>query len=181
MNFDRDSKLSLPKYMWKYFNLIRIAINNLNTSYFGPQFSPITRKTFWNLANSNKNQIVFIFFRLIWIQITRKMVNTIWFWIELTRFKKKILCAVRAWSAVRSADRPCMSTVAMEWPRRLTVAIVSLALKELYFSFVLNRKEFCYTENFLFIMNETEFLFVYDQQEIVSTIIFLSIWKKLSV
>ena len=29
---------------------------------------PHTEKTFWNLVNSNQNQIVFTIFRLIWIQ-----------------------------------------------------------------------------------------------------------------
>ena len=55
-----------------------------------------TEKTFWNLINSNRNQIVFTIFRLIWNikralsvwQFKRKMVNTIWFRFELMRFQK---------------------------------------------------------------------------------------------
>ena len=41
-----------------------------------------TEKTFWNLVNSNRNPIVFTIFWVIWIQINRKMVNTIWFRFE---------------------------------------------------------------------------------------------------
>ena len=54
-------------------------------------------KSFRNLVKSNRNQIVFTIFRLIWnqtdvrllFQINRKMVNTIWYRFHLIRFRKK--------------------------------------------------------------------------------------------
>ena len=49
-----------------------------------------TEKSFQCLIKSTRNQIVFTIFRLIWIQMNRKMVNTIWFRFDLIRFRKKI-------------------------------------------------------------------------------------------
>ena len=42
----------------------------------------------YNLIFLTRNQIVFTFFRLIWIHINCKMVNTIWFRVDLIRFRK---------------------------------------------------------------------------------------------
>ena len=59
--------------------------------------TPNTGKSFRNLIKSNRNQIVFTIFRLIWntkrtcpfvFQINWKMVNTIWFRFYWTRFRK---------------------------------------------------------------------------------------------
>ena len=55
-----------------------------------------TETTFWNLNKSTRNQIIFTSFRLIgtkrtfvWFQINRKMINTIWFRVDLLiRFRK---------------------------------------------------------------------------------------------
>ena len=52
---------------------------------------------FWNLIKSNRNQIVFTIFRLIWNSkrtINRCMVNTIWFRFHLIRLRKDFsVCA----------------------------------------------------------------------------------------
>ena len=44
-----------------------------------------------NVIKSTWNQIVFTIFRLIWIEINRKMVNTIWFQVDLIRFLCEII------------------------------------------------------------------------------------------
>ena len=63
-----------------------------------------TQKFFRNLTKSTWNQIVFTIFRWIWkFQIYRKTVNTIWFQVDLVRFRKDFcVCgiegsAVLAW------------------------------------------------------------------------------------
>ena len=59
--------------------------------------SPIRReKSFRNIIQSNRYQIVFSIFRLIWnqrdayvwFQINRRMVNTVCFQVDLIRFRK---------------------------------------------------------------------------------------------
>ena len=64
-------------------------------------FGGYREHSFRNLIKATRNLIVFTIFRLIWnqtdtsvwIQINEKMVNTIWFRVDLTRFReKKILC-----------------------------------------------------------------------------------------
>ena len=67
------------------FNVIQVAI--LCCRWMCTQ-----EKTFWILVNSNQNQIVVTIFRLIWIQINRKMVTTIWFRFALTRILKVFSC-----------------------------------------------------------------------------------------
>ena len=55
------------------------------------QLCPIavhTEKYFRNLIKSTRNQIVFTIFQLIWNHINRRMVNTIWFRVDLIRFRK---------------------------------------------------------------------------------------------
>ena len=65
-----------------------------------------TEKSFRNIIKSNRNQIVFTIFWLIWnqtevrllFQINRKMVNTIWFRVDLIRFRKNFSVCV---------EKPC--------------------------------------------------------------------------
>ena len=75
-----------------------IFVNRFSTNAY-------TEKSFWNLINSIRNQIVFTIFRLIWIQtdvsvwiqINRWMVNTIWFRVDSIRFRKDFsVCRLRS-------------------------------------------------------------------------------------
>ena len=62
-------------------------------------------KYFLNLIKSNRNQIYFPFpdwFRTkrtsVWFQINQKMVYTIWFWVDLIRFRKDLsVCLEQLW------------------------------------------------------------------------------------
>ena len=76
--------------------------------------TPNTGKSFRNLIKSNRNQIVFTIFRLIWntkrtcpfvLQFNRKMVNTIWFRFDLIRFRKDFSVCVLENCLVQSSER----------------------------------------------------------------------------
>ena len=79
-----------------------------------------TEKSFQNLIKSNRNQIVFTLFRLIWnqtdvhlISINRKMVNTIWFRVDLIRFLKNfsvcIFVSAKIWRVSNMKSIHCTS------------------------------------------------------------------------
>ena len=69
-------------------------------------FNLHTEKSFRNLIKSNRNKIVYTIFRLIWnqtdtvrllFQINRCMVNTIWFQVDLIRFRKNFSVCASHW------------------------------------------------------------------------------------
>ena len=72
------------------------SCNDLQTPLVTYSFVVHTEIYFRNPIELTLNQIVFVIFRFIWIQIdvrllfqiNRKMVNTIWFWVDLIGFRK---------------------------------------------------------------------------------------------
>ena len=61
-----------------------------------------------NLIKSTWNQIIFTGFRLIWIQINRNPVNTIWFQVDLTRFWKDFSVRRHRICCIVTPNRYCL-------------------------------------------------------------------------
>ena len=89
-------KTGIPSFLIvKYKILSRIhfyrsvtSVKILSINCEGCPIKVDTEKSFRNLIISTRHQILFTIFRLNWIQINQKMVNTIWFRIDLITFRK---------------------------------------------------------------------------------------------
>ena len=96
-----NSSLFLSQYYWKWTNFWEFQWPLWMSSFWVGLFVH-TEKSFRNVIKSNRNQIVFTIFRLIWNQTEEwgfkygsksigKMVNTIWFQFDLIYFEKNSL------------------------------------------------------------------------------------------
>ena len=89
--------LRVKRFAWKMFCHDRYGVSGNSA-----KSCVHTHKYFPDLLKSNRNQVVFTIFRVIWnqtdrirllFQINPKMVNTILFRFDFIRFRKNSLCA----------------------------------------------------------------------------------------
>ena len=132
----------------KTLRIRRSIIIQKNTSHIHAD------KFFWNIIKSNSNQIVFTIFRLIWIQadsvwfqINRKLVNTIWFRFDSTKFREKLFgaCLQIKTRADRSDAINCSRPITTKW--------ISKKLQKKMSE--LQQRSFSGTKNFQILCRET--------------------------